>query len=56
MGCGGFVGWVVVVVVSLCSIRWVFGGFLGVASFFNEEIYGGKSELVIIENILQKIV
>jgi hypothetical protein len=56
VGCDGFVGWVVVVVVSLCSIRWVSSWFLGVASFFNEEIYGGKSKLVIIENILQKIV
>ena len=41
------------------SLWWVAGGFLGVASFFNlgeiSSIYGGKSELVISENILLKI-
>ena len=48
-------GWVVVVVVSLCLIRWVSGCGLFLqfgGNFFNEEIYGRKSELVISENIL----
>ncbi len=52
--CGGS-GWVAVVVVSLCSIQWVsrYGFFLQFGgNFFSEEIYEGKSELVIGENIL----
>ena len=56
-GCGGFVGWVAVVVVSFCWIRWVFGcGFFLQfrENFFTEEIYGGKWQLVISENIYIK--
>ena len=56
-GCGGFVGWVAVVVVSFCWIRWVFrfGFFLQFrGNFFTEEIYGGKSQLVTSENIYIK--
>ena len=56
-GCSGFVGWVAVVVVSFCSIQWVFecGFFLQFkGNFFTEEIYWGKLQLVISENIYIK--
>ena len=55
--CSGL-GWVAVGLWD-GSLWWVASGFLGVASFFHlgeiSSIYEGKSELVISENILQKI-
>ena len=45
------------VVMSFCWIRWVFGCdffFQFRGNFFTEEIYGGKLQLVISENIYIK--